>query len=272
MERPLLLVGCGKMGGALLEGWLKSGIISGGAYAIDPSDSLPYGLSDKAGFHHVKDADALPADLHPQVIVLAVKPQAMDAVIGAYRRFARPGTLFVSVAAGKTIGYFETHLGEEAAIVRTIPNTPAAIGRGITGCTANPNVAEAERALADALLQAAGEVIWVGDEALIDSVTGLAGSGPAYVFHMVEAMAAAGEKVGLPADVAMQLARATVAGAGELMRVTGEDAGVLRQNVTSPNGTTYAGLQVLMDPESGLPPLMARTVAAATKRSQELAG
>ena len=270
MERPLLLVGCGKMGGAMLEGWLAQGTADAGVYVVEPSGSLPYGLGDKPGITVVATADALPSDLHPEMIVLAVKPQVMSDVIGAYRRFVKPGTCFLSIAAGKTIAYFEQHLGDKAAIVRTIPNTPAAIGRGITGCTANAHVGTAERDLADRLLRAVGEVVWVADEALIDSITGLSGSGPAYVFHMVEAMAAAGEKVGLPADIAMQLARATVAGAGELMRQTGEQAAILRQNVTSPNGTTYAGLQVLMDEKTGLTRLMENTVAAATQRSREL--
>jgi len=174
------------------------------------------------------------------------------------------------VAAGKTIASFERHFGAAAAVIRTIPNTPAAVGRGITAMAANRNVSAAQMELARNLLAAVGEVVTVDDEALIDAVTAVSGSGPAYVFYLTECLAAAGEKVGLPAELAMQIARATVAGAGELMRVSGLPAETLRQNVTSPKGTTYAALQVLMAAD-GLQPLFDKAVAAATRRSRELA-
>jgi pyrroline-5-carboxylate reductase len=178
--------------------------------------------------------------------------------------------LILSVAAGKTIASFERHFGTHAAVIRTIPNTPTAVGRGITAMAANANVSVAQAKLAEDLLSAVGEVVTVDREDLIDAATAVSGSGPAYVFYVTECLAAAGEKVGLPADLAMKLARATVAGAGELMRVTGSEASTLRQNVTSPKGTTYAALQILMA-QDGLGPLFDKAIAAAEKRSRELA-
>ena len=195
----------------------------------------------------------------------------MDEVLPAYRRWAGPQTLFVSIAAGKTIGGIARHLGDNAAIVRCMPNTPAAIGRAITVACPNPRVAPAQRALCDALLAAIGESTWVEDEALIDAVTAVSGSGPAYVFLLIEALAAAGARAGLPPELALRLARDTVAGAGELARLSPRDAPArLRENVTSPGGTTRAALDVLMG-ETGLSDLLDRAVAAATARSRELA-
>ena len=182
----------------------------------------------------------------------------------------RAGTVFLSIAAGKTIGFFEGHLGREAAIVRAMPNTPAAIGRGISVLCANARASQAQRETCGALMQAAGEVAWVEEEALLDPVTAVSGSGPAYVFLLVEALAAAGVSAGLPEDLAMRLAGETVSGAGELLRRSGESAATLRHNVTSPGGTTQAALEVLMA-EDGLQALMTRAVAAATRRSEELA-
>ncbi len=184
---------------------------------------------------------------------------------------AGPGTLVLSVAAGWTIAGYEAAFGAGTAIIRAMPNTPAAVGRGITACAANAAASPADRALATALLEAVGRVVWVEDEGLIDAVTGVSGSGPAYVFHMVEALTAAGIAEGLPADVAATLARATVEGAGELLHRSPElSPETLRRNVTSPNGTTQAGLEVLMDPAAGLTDLMRRTVAAAARRSRAL--
>jgi pyrroline-5-carboxylate reductase len=203
-------------------------------------------------------------------VLLAVKPQQMAAVLPSYARFARPGTFFLSIAAGKTIGYLERHLGAGAAIVRAMPNTPAAVGRGISVACANPAVTAAQRAAATALLSAAGEVAWVEDEALIDPVTALSGGGPAYVFLLIECLAKAGAAAGLPEDLAMRLARVTVSGSGELARLSDEPAAVLRQNVTSPGGTTLEALKVLMAPD-GLEPLLVKAIAAATRRSRELA-
>ena len=267
----LLLVGCGKMGGAMLAGWLAAGNAPRPVVVVEPNPApgaVPTGRDDVAC---VADAAAIPSGFHPEVVVLATKPQVMDEVVPAYAGFAGPGTVFVSVAAGRTLGYFARHLGPKAAIIRTMPNTPAQVGRGITACCANTVATAAQRELADRLLRAVGEVGWVEDEALIDAVTAVSGSGPAYAFLLAECMAEAGREAGLPAELAMRLARATVAGAGELLHRASESAGQLRRNVTSPNGTTAAALEVLMAPD-GLQPLMSRAVAAAARRSRELAG
>ena len=194
----------------------------------------------------------------------------MAGALPAYRRFAAPGTLFLSVAAGKTLGYFERGLGSHVANVRSMPNTPAAVGRGITVCCANAHCSKEDRDLATALLSAVGEVHWVDDERLIDPVTAVSGGGPAYVFLLIECLAKAGEAAGLPAELAMRLARVTVTGSGELARLSDEPASTLRQNVTSPNGTTLEALKILMA-DDGLQPMLTRAIAAATRRSRELA-
>jgi pyrroline-5-carboxylate reductase len=215
-------------------------------------------------------ADALPKRFVPAAVVLAVKPQSLPETLPAYRRFADGKTVFLSIAAGKTLRFFARGLGDAAATVRAMPNTPAAIGRGIAVACANPQVTPAQRTLCTRLLAAAGEVAWVDDEALIDPVTAVSGSGPAYVFLLIECLAAAGVSAGLPAELATMLARATVAGSGELARLSSGDAAQLRRNVTSPGGTTEAALKVLMGP-GGLAPLMDKAIAAATARSRELA-
>jgi pyrroline-5-carboxylate reductase len=269
LQGPLLLVGCGKMGGALLRGWLAGGLPPAEIVVVEPQSA---GRAEIAGLGvtAVVDAAGLPADLSPRTVVLAVKPQQMDAVLSGYRRFAQPGTCFLSIAAGKTIGYFERHLGGGAAIVRAMPNTPAAVGRGIAVACANPAVTREQRQQATALLAAAGEVAWVEDERLIDPVTAVSGGGPAYVFLMIECLAKAGVAAGLPEDLAMRLARVTVSGSGELARQSDEPASKLRLNVTSPGGTTIEALNILMGPD-GLEPLFVKAIAAATRRSRELA-
>jgi pyrroline-5-carboxylate reductase len=202
--------------------------------------------------------------------VLAVKPQMMDDAIVGYKRFVSENCVFVSIAAGKTIDYFEQHLGKSASIVRAMPNTPAAVGRGITVCCPNSNVSDAQRAWADTLLKSVGVVEWVDDEGHIDAVTAVSGGGPAYVFLLVEVMAKAGVEAGLPEDLAMRLARTTVAGAGELLYQSTEEPKTLRQNVTSPAGTTHEALQVLMG-DDALQSLMIEAIKQATRRSKELA-
>lgn len=269
----LLLVGCGKMGGAMLDGWLAAGTASR-VVVVEPS-GLPESVRGNPAVTAATGPADLPAGFVPDVVVLAVKPQVMDTVLPGYQSLVRPGTVFLSIAAGKTIGSFESllgesHLGGGAVVVRSMPNTPAAIGRGMTVAVGNAAVTEPQRNLCDALLRAVGDVAWVEDESLLDPVTAVSGSGPAYVFLMVEAMARAGEAAGLPAELAMRLARATVAGAGELMHQSPTPAADLRKAVTSPNGTTQAALDVLMAGD-GLQPLMDRAIAAATRRSQELA-
>lgn len=267
----LLLAGCGKMGGAMLAGWLDGGLPPDHVHIVEPTDETRTNLIDDYGVQAVGDAGDLPEGLYPDIVILAVKPQMMERVAPAYAAFAKPGTVFLSIAAGKTIGVFEGHLGDNAAIIRAMPNTPAAVGRGVTVCVANPHVSETQKALAQSLLEAVGQVGWVDDEALIDAVTGVSGSGPAYVFYMTECLARAGEAAGLPRDLARQLARATVSGSGELMQQSSDEPETLRTNVTSPGGTTAAALDVLMADEDGLADIMARAVNAATARSRELA-
>jgi len=220
------------------------------------------------GFRHNPDVRSIE---DAQVVLIAVKPQIMDEVLTSLAGLKSSMPLVISVVAGKTIASIEKHFGADACIIRTIPNTPAAIGRGITTMAANRNVSRDQLRLATDLLSAVGEVVRVEDERLIDAATAVAGSGPAYVFYLTECLARAGTEAGLPPDLAMQLARATVAGAGELMRVSGLPAETLRQNVTSPKGTTHAALQVLMG-ENGLAPLMVKAVDAAARRARELAG
>lgn len=265
---PVVLIGAGNMGGAMLSGWLKSGVPGSAVVVVDPgpSPAMMSTISD-AGATHVT---AVPADLKAGVLFLAVKPQMMEAVLPAVKNVVGPQTVVVSVAAGKTLAFLERHLGE-AAMVRAMPNTPAMVGRGVTGAFANPRVSAKQRDGVNALLRVSGPVEWVPAESDIDSVTALSGSGPAYVFYLVECMAEAGRKLGLQADLAMRLARETVAGAGELLHQSPDDAARLRQNVTSPGGTTAAALSVLMA-EDGMQPLFDEAIAAARKRAEELAG
>jgi pyrroline-5-carboxylate reductase len=267
---PLLLVGCGKMGGALLRGWLQRGMRGSDITVVEPS-LAPIADLAAGGVQLLDAAAGLPAAFMPAVVVLAVKPQMTDAVLPAYRRFGRPETVFLSIVAGRTIGYLERSFGDAAAVVRSMPNTPAAVGRGITVACPNGRVTPAQRAVCDELLAAVGEVAWVADEGLLDAVTAVSGGGPAYVFLLIECLAEAGVAAGLPPDLAMRLARVTVSGAGELARQSTEPASVLRQNVTSPAGTTLEALKILMAPD-GLQPLFIKAIAAATRRSRELAG
>jgi pyrroline-5-carboxylate reductase len=263
----LILVGCGKMGSAMLRGWLKSGAATR-FFIVEPAGA-PEGLADAAGTFWHREPDTLPAELEPDAVVFALKPQVIDGALPVYRRWVQPQTLFVSIAAGKTMAGIFRHLGR-AALVRAMPNTPAAIGRGITVACAGPQVSAEQRQFCEKLLAAIGESAWVADERLMDAVTAVSGSGPAYVFLLIEALARAGEAAGLPADLALYLARSTVAGAGELARLSPEPPARLRADVTSPGGTTEAALAVLMERE-GLGHLIERAVAAATARSRQLA-
>lgn len=254
------------MGSALMAGWIDRGTSPDDIFVVDPAaPALPPGVSHGAGM-----AD-IPQDFEPAVVVLAVKPQVMDAVAAPYAALVGPGTVFLSIAAGRNVASFENLLGAEAAIVRAMPNTPAAVGRGITVLFANGHVDAHQREVCGRLLSAVGEVAWIEDEGLMDAVTGVSGSGPAYVFHMVEAMAQAGVAAGLPADLSMSLARQTVAGSGELLAQSKDSAATLRENVTSPGGTTAAALETLMA-EDGLTRLMTSAILRATARSRELAG
>ena len=268
-DRPLLLVGAGKMGSALLQGWLESGVDPARLTVLDPEPSAELcKLAASAGIDLDPDIAIMPP---PAVVVLAIKPQIMDAVLPGLVRLVRDETVFLSVAAGRTIASMQAILGQRAMVVRTIPNTPAAIGQGMTVAVATAQVTPRQRQQCQALLEAVGKVEWVEDESLIDAATALSGSGPAYVFYLAECLARAGAKAGLDPELAARMARQTVIGAGALMQASPDtEAAQLRRNVTSPGGTTAAALAVLMA-EEALADLMARAVIAARRRSEELA-
>jgi pyrroline-5-carboxylate reductase len=269
LKGTLVLVGAGKMGGAMLEGWLKAGADPKKIVALDPGPPPEVlALLARLGIRHNPPIDTID---DAEVVLVAVKPQVMDDVLAPFAGLAQSKPLVLSVVAGKTIAKLAAHFGHNASIIRTMPNTPAAIGRGITAMVGNAHVTPSQMALAEQLLSTIGEVVTVDTEEQIDWVTGVSGSGPAYIFLLTECLAAAGEKLGLSPKLAEQLARATVSGSGELMRLSGTDAATLRKNVTSPKGTTYEALQILMA-EDGLKPLMEKAVAAAARRSKELAG
>ena len=266
--KTLVLAGAGKMGGAMLRGWIATGITSG-LTVIDPAPSPEItALSISAGIGVNPEGQTI----EPDVLVLAIKPQTLDAAALDLARLAGPQTLVLSIMAGKTIANISARLPRARAFVLVMPNTPAAVGRGAAAGFANSAVSDVQRAWAEQLMRAVGIFEWLDDEALIDAVTALSGSGPAYIFALVEAMAKAGEAVGLPAEVSMRLARATVEGAGELLhREPAVTAAKARENVTSPGGTTAAALAVLKAPD-GLEALMIKAAAAAHRRAGELAG
>lgn len=270
LSGPVVLLGAGKMGGAMLDGWLALGLPADKAVVLDPH--MPQDVAATLAARGVK-VNPSTADIPaPSVLLLAVKPQVAPDALPPVAPLVKDGTLVVSVMAGRTLGYMASIFGTDAAIVRSIPNTPAAIGRGVSVAVAGPNVTAAQRALTAALLGAIGIVEFVEDEALMDAATAVSGSGPAYAFLLAEVMAAAGAAAGLPADLSARIARATVSGAGALMDQSDLPAATLRQNVTSPGGTTAAALAVLMDEKAGFGPLMVEAVAAATRRGKELAG
>jgi pyrroline-5-carboxylate reductase len=264
---PLLLIGAGKMATALLEGWLRLGVDPKQVFAIDPGP-VPEIVEMLAGAGVALNATEVP---EPAVILLAVKPQVLGDVVPLLRRHVGPRTLVMSVLAGKSLAALEAVLPQGTPVVRTMPNTPAAVGRGMTALVANAAVSRAQRELADALVSAAGEAAWLEDEAQMDAVTAVSGCGPAYVFLLVEAMAKAGVAAGLAPDLAMQLARSTVTGAGELLHRSDLSAETLRVNVTSKGGVTAEALAVLMAPD-GIQPLFDKALARAAERSRELAG
>jgi len=267
MTGTLVLVGAGKMGSALLDGWLRLGLNPRKVSVLEPQPTKALTLLKRRGLRLNPASKAIgPA----AVIVLAIKPQTATEVLPSLVPLIGAKTVVVSIMAGRTIRFLERAL-PGAAIVRAMPNSPAAIGRGITVACANARVKGAQRALAHKLLAAIGAVEWVTDEGLMDAVTAVSGSGPAYVFLLAETLAHAARAAGVPSALADKLARATVAGAGELLHRSSLDAATLRGNVTSPGGTTAAALDVLMG-DGGLEPLMTRAVIAATRRGRELAG
>ena len=267
LPQSLVLIGAGKMGGAMLEGWLRIGMDPTGISLIDPKPSGEMTqLAGEKGLRLNPSAKEIPA---ADVVVLAIKPQMLATAAPELQAFIHPRTLLISILAGKTLGDLAASLPNAAAIIRAMPNLPASVQRGITAAAAGTGVSDAQHAIADALLASIGKVEWLDDEAFIDAVTAVSGSGPAYVFYLVESLASAGAAAGLPANVAERLARATIEGAGELLFKSPLPPGTLRQNVTSPGGTTAAALEVLMAGD-GLKPLMDKAVAAAKRRASEL--
>ena len=261
----IVLAGAGKMGGAMLAGWLAQGLDARNIGVIEPHPSDDIRALAAKGIR----LNPSPQDIGAAAtLVVALKPQMFREAGAMLKSFTGPATLVVSIMAGATIASIEAVCG--GMVVRAMPNTPAAIGRGITVAVAANNVSAAQRAVADALLRATGAVEWIDDEKLMDAVTAVSGSGPAYVFLLAEELARAGVEAGLPAELATKLARETIAGSGELLHRSVLGAATLRENVTSPGGTTAAALEVLMGPD-GLQPLLTRAVAAATRRSKELA-
>jgi pyrroline-5-carboxylate reductase len=261
----IVLAGAGKMGGAMLTGWLAQGLDPKHLVVIEPHPSAEISALSAQGIRlnpPAKDIGEV------DTLVVAVKPQSFREAGAALKAFTGSSTLVVSIMAGTPIASLEAVCG--GSVVRAMPNTPAAIGRGITVAVAAKKVSAAQRAIADALLRATGSVEWVDNESLMDAVTAVSGSGPAYVFLLAEELARAGVAAGLPADLAAKLARETVAGSGELLHRSDLSPATLRQNVTSPGGTTAAALEVLMGPD-GMEKLMTRAVAAATQRSKDLA-
>lgn len=263
--KPLLLVGGGNMGLALLAGWLKRGLPPAAVHVLEPKPSealIATGVTVR---------EDIPSHFSPRAILLAVKPQTVDEVLPAIAPLLAPDVLLLSIIAGKTIAQLAEKLEGHANIVRAMPNTPASIGAGITAAYKHAAVPAADKTLATRMLEAVGMVRWLDKEALLNVVTALSGSGPAYIFYMIECLENAGEKLGLPQDIARDLAIETVAGAGALAKLRAEEVSVLRQRVTSPGGTTQAGLDILMSPD-GLGMLMRHTLDAAAKRAKELGG
>lgn len=264
---PIILIGAGKMGGALLAGWLARGLEPRAVIVVDPNP--PAETLSLLAHHGIRHLTSAPAGISARVLLVAVKPQMMGTALPAIRGLVGDDTVTISIAAGTTVATLNEALG--GAIVRAMPNTPAQVGRGMTGLFANRAVSEIDRQLVSTLLEAVGLIGWVTSESLIDTVTAVSGSGPAYVFLLAECLAQAAVEAGLSPELAERFARQTVAGAGELLRQSELPAETLRKNVTSPNGTTAAALDVLMAPD-GLQPLLSKAVAAAKRRAEDLAG
>lgn len=264
-QRGLVLLGCGKMGSAMLTGWLAQGLPASSVWVLDPYPSEWLKGLQSDGLHLNTN---LPDE--PAIVLVAVKPQMMQDALPSLQKLGNGRTLFLSVAAGTPVSFYESVLGAQTPIIRSMPNTPAAIGRGITAIVGNTLASEADMSLAELLLSAVGQTVRLESEGQMDAVTAVSGSGPAYVFHLIETLAAAGVEQGLAPDLAMKLAKATVGGAGQLAEDVEETPSQLRVNVTSPAGTTAAALEVLMDETSGFPKLLSRAVDAAARRSEEL--
>lgn len=269
IDRPLLMLGCGNMGRALLTGWRARGLEADHLFIVDPA--LQGGIPD-LDITDDQVASSTPAGLRAGLVMLAVKPQILERAAPSVRSAVDQETALLSIMAGTTVETILAALPGSAGCVRTMPNTPAAIGKGVTALYAAEHVSEDVRTTCDQLMQAAGRTVWVDKEADLNAVTAVSGSGPAYVFHLIEALTQAAEAQGLAHDVAETLAIETVAGAGALAAARQADPTTLRVQVTSPKGTTEAGLEMLMDEETGLQALISRTVEAAKRRAEELAG
>ena len=268
LDRPILLVGCGKMGGALLAGWVDQGLSVDHMLVVEPTiDGDGSRVLDKVPA--IKNITNITEDFNPGVVIFAIKPQIMGEIVPLYRRFTAGNTVFLSIAAGMPIQFFEEKLGAGAAVVRVMPNTPAAVRRGMSVLCANTNTDQLQQNLCAELMAAVGETAWLQEEGLMDAVTAVSGSGPAYVFYLIECLAQAAEGLGLAPDLAAHLALQTVSGAGELARLSNDQAAQLRINVTSPGGTTQAALEVLMG-KNGFKPLMMAAVRAAENRGRDL--
>ena len=261
-SRGLILLGCGKMGTAMLSRWLKYGLSPSSIWVYDPKPTE---------WLHDQDVhlnSVLPDN--PAIVVIAVKPQTITVALQSVNHFDNGTTLFISIAAGTSITELESSLGAHTPIIRAMPNTPCSVGYGITALYGNTNITKSNAKQATKLFDTVGHTVWLNEESEMSAVTGVSGSGPAYVFLLIEALASAGETQGLPSNLAMQLAKATVTGAGALVQQACESPAELRINVTSPNGTTQAALDILMDKNKGMFPLLNKAVEAATDRSREL--
>jgi pyrroline-5-carboxylate reductase len=265
LDKPLLLMGCGNMGVALAEGWLAQGLSPEHLHIVEPTPS------DRTQALGATISAEVPTHIKPRAILLAVKPQLMDAVLPALAPVMRDDVLLLSIAAGTSLAHLARAFDSKGQIIRAMPNTPAAIGAGISAVFAPATVGDTDRTLAEGLLSAAGKVVWLETEDQMAAVTALSGSGPAYVFYLVECLTRAAESLGLKPELAQALALETILGSAKLATQSGEDPAVLRRQVTSPNGTTQAGLDVLMS-ENGLGKLIHHTLDAAAKRARELAG
>ena len=263
----IILVGGGKMGSALVSGWIKSGISKGNLLVIEPARENAAQLQKKLGVKVLKDSKAITASFKPDIVVFAVKPQVMGEVAPNYKKFK--GAVFLSIAAGKTIGYFEKRLGKDAAIVRAMPNLPATIGRGITAMVANKNASKQQKDACFSVMEAVGKVLWLKQESQLDAVTAVSGSGPAYVFYFLEAIVRAGTELGLDEATARKLACKTFSGAAKLAGNSKDNLADLRKQVTSPGGTTEAALKILMEGD-GVGKAIVQAIKAAEKRSAEL--
>ncbi|MCP4393600.1 MAG: pyrroline-5-carboxylate reductase [Alphaproteobacteria bacterium] len=268
MNQKILLIGCGNMGGAMLNAWLAKWDAANFC-VVAPSETTRAPLAEKRVIT-AANSDQIPEDFAPTLIMIAIKPQMMATILPEYKKFADNGAAFLSIAAGKTISFMEDILGKDTAIIRTMPNTPAAIGKGVTAAIANKTTSPEIQALCDELLKENGTTIWLENENQIDPLSAISGSGPAFLFHFVESLEAAALNLGLPFEMAKVLAKETVVGSAELLNQSSETPSQLRINVTSPKGSTEAGLKHLMDDKDGLIELMKKTTKASTARAKEL--